>query len=255
MPPVFTKKNNKSTTKTKKKTKTKEPKIKKDNHDNTKKTYKMYHYNNGTKIILIPDERFKSMIITFTFKIGSKYEPVDLSGISHFLEHMLFKGTKKYSNHKIINTLLDSNGINFNAYTSKNVTGYYFKCLPYEDKLKLTLKIAYEMLFKSLIRQKDINQSERAIEYLNTKLQENSSEELKSLIYSLIEQQTKIIMLAYTNEYYALEIIDPPIVPDKKSSPFRIITMLIGALMGGIFSYIICIFFNLFKDKSLRISK
>ena len=105
------------------------------------------------------------------------------------------------------------------------------------------------------IRQKDINQSERAIEYLNTKLQENSSEELKSLIYSLIEQQTKIIMLAYTNEYYALEIIDPPIVPDKKSSPFRIITMLIGALMGGIFSYIICIFFNLFKDKSLRISK
>ena len=119
--------------------------------------YKIYHYNNGTKIILIPEKKFKSMLITFTFKIGSKYEPIELSGISHFLEHMLFKGTKKYPNHKIINTLLDSNGIDFNAYTSNNVTGYYFKCLPNDEKLILILKIAYEMLFKSLIRQKDIN--------------------------------------------------------------------------------------------------
>ena len=90
------------------------------------------------------------------------------------------------------------------------------------------------------MREKDIDQSERALRYLESKVGTTSSDEMKSLLYNLIQQQTKIIMLAYTNEYYALEIIDSPVVPDKKSSPYRLLSIIVGSFFGLVLSFILC---------------
>ena len=96
------------------------------------------------------------MVISFVIKIGSKHETPKINGISHFLEHMLFKGTEKYPNHQDINKTLDSAGVDFNAFTDKNMTGYYFKFLPNDKTIKLVCNMIYEMLFKSRIREKDL---------------------------------------------------------------------------------------------------
>lgn len=114
-------------------------------------------YINGMKLLKIKDKSFQSIMLYFYIKVGSKYEPLHILGISHFLEHLLFKGTEKYKTYKDINKLLDSNGIDFNAYTDKNVTAYHFKYLAKRKKTELITDIAYQMIFKSLITQKDLN--------------------------------------------------------------------------------------------------
>jgi predicted Zn-dependent peptidase len=117
---------------------------------------KYYSYQNGSQLLTLQDKTFKSMIIFFYVKIGSKHESPKINGISHFLEHMLFKGTEKYPNHQDINKTLDSKGIDFNAFTDKNITGYYFKFLPDENTMKLVCDMVYQMLFKSHNRNKDL---------------------------------------------------------------------------------------------------
>ncbi len=61
------------------------------------------------------------------FPVGSRYEHKKISGISHFVEHMLFKGTKKRPTHLEISRELDSLGAEYNAFTSKDYTGYYVR--------------------------------------------------------------------------------------------------------------------------------
>ena len=55
-------------------------------------------------------------------RVGSNYEPEGLHGVSHFIEHMLFKGTSNIPNAKDIAKIFDSIGAYFNAYTDKNKT-------------------------------------------------------------------------------------------------------------------------------------
>lgn len=118
--------------------------------------YNIYNYENGIRLLTLPDKNINSMILYVYVKVGSKYEPVKLIGLSHLLEHLLFKGSEKYKNHTSINTLLDSNGVNYNAFTDKNMTVYHYKFIPNKDKVKLVFDIAFQMIFKSLIREKDI---------------------------------------------------------------------------------------------------
>lgn len=60
-------------------------------------------------------------------KTGSKYENEEISGASHFLEHLFFKGSKKYPSPKALSEALDRLGADFNAFTSTEETGYYVK--------------------------------------------------------------------------------------------------------------------------------
>ena len=58
---------------------------------------------------------------------GSRYEDENIAGISHFLEHMFFKGAKKYTTPKSVAAAVDSFGGEFNAFTGKEYAGYYVK--------------------------------------------------------------------------------------------------------------------------------
>src|SRR6516165_2991840 len=59
---------------------------------------------------------------------GSRYERAENRGIAHFAEHMFFKGTEKRPSSRILTTLIDGIGGEFNAFTSKEYTGYYVRC-------------------------------------------------------------------------------------------------------------------------------
>jgi len=90
----------------------------------------MYEKNttkDGLRIITVPDESSKAVTVLVLVGTGSKYETGKNNGISHFLEHMLFKGTKKRPNALKIAETLDQVGGMYNAFTSKEVTGYYAK--------------------------------------------------------------------------------------------------------------------------------
>lgn len=84
---------------------------------------------NGVKIFGVNNPNLNSISIHFGFKVGSRLEDNKYSGISHFLEHMIFKGSKKYPSHKIISGALDSMGAVNNAETDKEYTQYYAQVL------------------------------------------------------------------------------------------------------------------------------
>ena len=92
----------------------------------------------------------------FYFKVGSKNEPVEINGISHFIEHMIFKGSPKFKSYLDISKTFDANGISFNAFTGKDVTAYHFKFLSTSENVDIICKITSDMIMFPLMRDKDI---------------------------------------------------------------------------------------------------
>ncbi len=81
-------------------------------------------------VIFAPMEDINSVTIEIMCKAGSIYENKENNGISHFLEHLFFKGGNKYTNPKAVAEAVDKFWGEFNAYTGDEFAGYYVKCAP-----------------------------------------------------------------------------------------------------------------------------
>lgn len=92
-----------------------------------KKNYKKTTLKNGLRIITVPQKETKAATVLVLVGTGSKYEKRETSGISHFLEHMLFKGTKKRKTPMEVAESLDRIGGEYNAFTGEEYTGYWAK--------------------------------------------------------------------------------------------------------------------------------
>jgi predicted Zn-dependent peptidase len=84
-----------------------------------------YKLKNGLEIVLIPIKNVFSVDAKLKIRVGSQYETKDLNGISHFLEHMNFKGTKNKPEHSLLVKDIDDNGGHQNASTGYEFTSYY----------------------------------------------------------------------------------------------------------------------------------
>ncbi len=84
-------------------------------------------YKNGLRVITVPMKENPTVTVLVLVGTGSDYETKDINGISHFLEHMCFKGTTKRPISKDISHELDSLGCLYNAFTDHEMTGYYAK--------------------------------------------------------------------------------------------------------------------------------
>src|SRR3954468_11069422 len=99
---------------------------------------------NGLRVITIPMPSFESATALVMVGAGSRYETKKNSGISHFLEHMAFKGTEKRPSAMDISSLIDGIGGEFNAFTGKEYTGYYVKAA--KSNVTLILDVLSDML-------------------------------------------------------------------------------------------------------------
>ena len=89
--------------------------------------YKKQILSNGVRLLTMPMPGAKTFSILVMIKTGSRHETKTIRGLSHFVEHMMFKGTKKRPNTLAISSALDSIGGEFNAFTAQEYTGYYAK--------------------------------------------------------------------------------------------------------------------------------
>jgi len=89
--------------------------------------YKKEILKNGIRLITVPMPATQTFTILVMVAAGSRHENKSNNGISHFLEHMIFKGTPKRPDTLAISSELDGIGGEFNAFTSKEYTGYYVK--------------------------------------------------------------------------------------------------------------------------------
>ncbi len=110
-----------------------------------KKTFK-----NGLRVIAAPMKDTQAITLWVLFGTGSKYETKRINGISHFLEHLFFKGTKSRPEAGQVNRELDRLGAESNAFTSKEYTGYYVKAAAkhFDTALDIVSDILIEPLFK-----------------------------------------------------------------------------------------------------------
>jgi predicted Zn-dependent peptidase len=116
---------------------------------------------NNTKLWLQNRPSDTSVTIVVNFRVGSRDEYKQLIGISHFIEHMMFKGTKTYPTSKILTKKLDSLGAIYNAHTSYDHTQYYIKCV--SSVLHECMEILYEMLFESLMLEEDMKKEKKVV--------------------------------------------------------------------------------------------
>ncbi len=106
-----------------------------------------YKLSNGTRIIISPSSDTKAVTCLAYFAVGSRFEPAELWGGSHFLEHMMFKGTEKRPTTEDLSKQLDAVGADYNAFTSKDHTAYYIKIDGRHTELALDM--LSDMLYKS----------------------------------------------------------------------------------------------------------
>ena len=112
-------------------------------------------------VLLVPQKGATSMTLLVLCRVGSRYETKDINGASHFIEHLMFKGTKKRPNTQIISRELDRYGSEYNAYTDKDMTGYYIKMDA--AKTELAIDMLNDMIFHSLYDSKEINRERGVI--------------------------------------------------------------------------------------------
>ncbi|MEO0443652.1 MAG: insulinase family protein, partial [Pseudomonadota bacterium] len=92
--------------------------------------YQYHTLENGLRVLLIADASADKAAVSLDINVGSVDDPLDRQGLAHFLEHMLFLGTKKYPEADEYQTFISDNGGTHNAYTSPRHTNYFFDINP-----------------------------------------------------------------------------------------------------------------------------
>ncbi len=130
--------------------------------------------SNGAKLVVEDIPYLKSAAIGVYIRVGSRNEPPHLAGASHFLEHMLFKGTLQRNAREIAESF-ESIGGQLNAFTSKEYTCLYARTL--DEDLYSAMDIVFDMLFNSQLAEKDFN-TERNVVIEEINMYEDTPDEL-----------------------------------------------------------------------------
>lgn len=123
--------------------------------------YQKHLLDNGIRVILAPQKDTQTVTLLVGVRVGSRYEPQKINGVSHFIEHMMFKGTKKRPTTLDLTKSLDSVGAEYNAFTSKDQTGYYVKID--HNRMDLALDILSDMLTNSKFDSTEMEREKKVI--------------------------------------------------------------------------------------------
>jgi len=136
--------------------------------------------SSGGKLVVEEIPYLKSAAIGVYIKVGSRNESPDIAGASHFVEHMLFKGTEKRTAREIAETF-EGMGGQLNAFTSKEYTGIYARTL--DEDIYQAIEIVFDMLFHSQFNEKDFN-TEREVVIEEINMYEDAPDELIHDVYA-----------------------------------------------------------------------
>jgi len=116
---------------------------------------------NGIRVVTAAMPQIASVSCFVTLAAGSRYETPDSKGIAHFAEHMFFKGTERRPTARTIATEIDAIGGEFNAFTGKELTGYYVKCG--SETRDVALDVLSDMLLHSRFDSDEIEKEKGVI--------------------------------------------------------------------------------------------
>lgn len=103
----------------------------------------------------------ESLTVMALVNTGARFEPKGKEGLAHFLEHIVFKGTKKFPSAQLLAATVDGLGADFNAFTNHEYTGYYVKAAA--KHLPIALDVVSELLLAPAIRPADVEREKSVI--------------------------------------------------------------------------------------------
>lgn len=142
--------------------------------------YNRHVLNNGIKIVSEYIPYVNSISIGIWVRSGSRYENADNNGVSHFIEHMLFKGTKNRSAKRIAEEIEELGG-QINAFTGKETTCYYVKLL--DEHYNVGIDVLSDMILNPKFSEQEI-EKEKSVIQEEINMYEDSPEDLVSDIIS-----------------------------------------------------------------------
>ena len=143
-----------------------------------------HKFDNGLRLVYQERKETDISSISIFVNVGSVYETNELNGVSHFIEHMMFKGTPKLKSSKEISKIFDSIGAYFNAYTDKNVTCYIVKTS--SDYLEKSLNTLSDMLLNSIMDKIEFEKEKKVVVEEINKAKDNTESIINDLIFNLI---------------------------------------------------------------------
>lgn len=117
--------------------------------------------DNGLRLLTVPMPGLESATVTVWVGVGSRAEEDKIAGLSHFLEHMVFKGSKKRPSAKLIAEAVDEIGGEFNASTSKEWTNFYIKAR--SGNLDLAFDVLSDMVLNPILKAEEIEREKGVI--------------------------------------------------------------------------------------------
>ena len=122
---------------------------------------KRFALNNGIRVLVVPQRQSPSVTAAVLVQAGAAYETKSINGLSHFLEHMYFKGTKNRPQAIDISTEFETLGAVYNAFTSRDLTGYYAKVAwPNTEKI---MDLISDMYLNPLFKPEEIEKEKGVI--------------------------------------------------------------------------------------------
>jgi predicted Zn-dependent peptidase len=123
--------------------------------------YQKSTLDNGITLLTVPIPDSESVVVNFFVKTGSRNEPKKLRGVSHFLEHLFFKGTKKYPTAQDLSSAVEAIGAEYNAATSKEYTVFYIKAAA--AHLPFIFDVLSDMLLRPILDEAEIEREKGVI--------------------------------------------------------------------------------------------
>jgi predicted Zn-dependent peptidase len=123
--------------------------------------YHLTTFSNGLRVLSVPSKESLSFQVMVLVNTGSDFETKDINGLSHFLEHMCFKGTKKRPSNLIITSELDKVGGMYNAFTGREYTGYFARVA--KEHKALAIDIISDIYLNPQFQEKEINKEKGVI--------------------------------------------------------------------------------------------
>lgn len=123
--------------------------------------YKKTTLHNGLRVITVPMKNTQTVTVVVMVGVGSRYESEKEAGLSHFVEHMFFKGTNKRPTSLSISEELDAIGGEYNAFTFKDKTGYYAKADA--KHVEIALDVVSDIFLNSKIDSSEIEREKGTI--------------------------------------------------------------------------------------------
>ena len=125
------------------------------------KTPKIIKLPSGLKVILYSSEQLTTVTVLALVKNGADYENTQTNGVSHFIEHLVFKGSKNFPTPSKLAIELDKIGADYNAFTSYEYTGYYIKTFP--EYLTKAIEIISDIVISPLFPEEEIEKERKVV--------------------------------------------------------------------------------------------